>query len=85
VTGADGAALDQFRTAATMQPPTQSNIILIMMNVCVDKKTFYLETSAFLTGVNIVEKGPKKLDDQLPKAAEINYYHSKLNDEITVI
>lgn len=28
-----------------------------------DKKTFYLETSAFLTGVNIVEKGPKKLDE----------------------
>ena len=43
-----------------------------------------METSAFLTGVNIIEKGPKKIDDGIPKAAEINLYHSKLNEVITV-
>ena len=47
-----------------------------------DKKTYYLETSAFLTGVNIVEKGPKKIDEVVPKAAEINFCYGKLNDEI---
>lgn len=53
-------------------------------NCLEEKKTFYLETSAFLTGVNIVEKGPKKLDYLVPKADEINSSHSKLNDLITV-
>ena len=43
-----------------------------------------METSAFLTGVNIIEKGPKKIDEGIPKAAEINLYHSKLNEVITV-
>jgi hypothetical protein len=43
-----------------------------------------LETSAFLTGVNIVEKGPKKIDENLPKAAEINQTHAKLNELVTV-
>lgn len=43
-----------------------------------------METSAFLTSVNLVEKGPKKLDDYFPKAAEINQHHSKLNELISV-
>jgi len=49
-----------------------------------EKKTFFMETSAFLTSVNLVEKGPKKLDDYFPKAAEINQHHSKLNELISV-
>lgn len=49
-----------------------------------DKKTYFLETSAFLTGVNIIEKGPKKIDENIPKAAEINNNYAKINEKITV-
>lgn len=43
-----------------------------------------MDTSAFMTAVNIVEKGPKKIDETLPKAAEINQTHAKLNELVTV-
>jgi hypothetical protein len=61
----------------------QSNIIKLFS--CLgDKKTFYLDTSTFLTGVNQIEKGPKRLDNQIPKAAEINFVHTEINDAINV-
>lgn len=31
-----------------------------------------METSTFLTTVNPVEKGPKRIQDNIPKASEIN-------------
>lgn len=49
-----------------------------------DKKTVYLDTQTFLTGVNQVEKGPKRLEETIPKASEINFYHTQLDKEITV-
>lgn len=42
------------------------------MSIVEEKKTYFLDTSAFMTAVNIVEKGPKKIDESIPKAADIN-------------
>eukprot|EP00347_Sterkiella_histriomuscorum_P002600 403367516 len=70
-----GGHLDPNDLAGSQGPSTTVNLK--------DKKTFYLETSAFLTGVNIVEKGPKKIDEGLPKSAEINQTHAKLNELVT--
>ncbi len=35
--------------------------------------------------MNIIEKGPKKIDETVPKAAEINFNYNKLNEEINVL
>lgn len=39
-----------------------------------DKKTFYMDNSTFLTGVNAMEKMHKRIDEAIPRATEINGY-----------
>ena len=66
----------------------QLNLVFIFLSYYVisgDKKTFYLDSSTFLTGVNTIEKGPKRIDEDLPKGPEINFYHTELNKCVTVI
>ena len=48
------------------------------------KKTFYLDTATFLTGVTQQEKGAKRLEESVPRAADINYYHTQINRDIDV-
>ena len=49
-----------------------------------DKKKYYFEASTFLTGVNQAEKGPKRMDETIPKGKDINQYYAQLNSLVNV-